>query len=229
MTTRAKGDNDPRAAEYVDSPSMRMRIRDRRRLVVRVDGRYGFYRTELNLAAPNASSCSCPSEESPCKHGRALRKTWRVNPRSFLELESLLDVLSGRGRSAVLDALRTIIFAQPECLGALGIPGFGLDDTEGDDNEAPREVPELRRRAPEWPRFTALQGQYLAFIHQYTQLHRQAPAESDYQRHFKVSPPSVHRMIIALAKRRLIRRDPGQARSVRVLLEADEIPDLDRG
>lgn len=69
--------------------------------------------------------------------------------------------------------------------------------------------------------------QYLAFIHQYTQLHRQAPAESDYQRHFKVSPPSVHRMIIALEKRRLIRRDPGQARSVRVLLEADEIPDLD--
>ena len=85
---------------------------------------------------------------------------------------------------------------------------------------------DVRRRAPERPRFTALQGQYLAFIHQYTQLHRQAPAESDYQRHFKVSPPSVHRMIIALEKRRLIRRDPGQARSVRVLLEADEIPDL---
>jgi len=207
---------------------MRMRIRDGRRLVVRVDGRYGFYRTELNLAAPNASSCSCPSDEFPCKHVRALRKTWRVNPRSFLELESLLDVLSGRGRSAVLEALRTIIFAHPECLGALGIPGFGLDHTEGDDDEAPSEVPELRRRAPERRRFTALQGQYLAFIQQYTQLHRQAPAESDLQRHFEVSPPSVHRMIIALEKRQLIRRDPGQARSVRVLLEADEIPELDR-
>lgn len=35
-------------------------------------------------------------------------------------------------------------------------------------------------------------------------------------------------MIIALENRRLIRRGPGQARSVRVLLEADEIPDLDR-
>ena len=84
MTAQAKGDRDPRAAEYVDSSSMRMRIRDGRRLVVRVDGRYGFYRTELNLAAPNASSCSCPSDEFPCKHVRALRKTWRVNPRSFL-------------------------------------------------------------------------------------------------------------------------------------------------
>ena len=227
LTARAKGGGDPRAAEYVDSPSMRMRIRDGRRLVVRVDGRYGFYRTELNLAAPNASSCSCPSEESPCKHVRALRKTWRVNPRSFLELESLLDVLSRRGRGAFLEALRTIIFAHPECLGALGIPGFGLDDTERDDDEAPREVTDVPRRAPERLRFTALQGQYLAFIHQYTQLHRQAPAESDYQRHFKVSPPSVHRMIVALEKRRLIGRAPGQARSVRVLLEADQIPSLD--
>ena len=207
---------------------MRMRIRDGRRLVVRVDGRYGFYRTELNLAAPNGSSCSCPSEESPCKHVRALHKTWRVNPRSFLELESLFDVLSGRGRSAFLEALRTIIFAHPECLGALGVPGFGLDDTEGDDDEAPREVPEVRRRAPEPPRFTALQGQYLAFIYQYTQLHRQAPAESDLQRHFEVSPPSVHRMIIALEKRRLIHRTPELARSVRVLMAAEEIPDLDQ-
>ena len=158
---------------------------------------------------------------------RALRKTWRVNPRSFLELESLLDVLSRRGRRAFLEALRTIIFAHPECLDALGIPGFRLDDTERDDDDPPREVPDVRRGAPERLRFTALQGQYLAFIHQYTQLHRQAPAESDYQRHFKVSPPSVHRMIVALEKRRLIRRDPGQARSVRVLLAADEIPDLE--
>lgn len=205
---------------------MRMRIRDGRRLVVRVDGRYGFYRTELHLDAPNASSCSCPSDESPCKHVRALRKTWRVNPRSFLELESLLEVLSRRGRGAFLEALRTIILAHPECLGALGIPGFGLD-TEGDDAEAPRDAPDVRRRAPERPRFTALQGQYLAFIHQYTQLHRQAPAESDLQRHFKVSPPSVHRMIIALEQRQLIHRTPGLARSVRVLLAADEIPDLD--
>lgn len=227
MTTRAKGGGDPRAAEYVDSPRMRMRIRDGRRLVVRVDGRHGFYRTELNLAAPNASSCSCPSEESPCKHVRALRKTWRVNPRSFLELESLLDALSRRGRSAFLEALRTIIFAHPECLGALGIPGFGLDDTEGDDDEAPREVSEVRRRAPERRRFTALQGQYLAFIQQYTQLHRQAPAELDFQRHFKVSPPSVHRMINALEQCQLIHRNPRHARSVRVLLEADEIPEFD--
>jgi hypothetical protein len=227
LTARAKGGGDPRAAEYVDSPSMRMRIRDGQRLVVRVDGRYGFYRTELNLAAPNAGFCSCPSDESPCKHVRALRKTWRVNPSSFLDLENLLDVLSGRGRSALLDALRTIILAHPECLGALAIPGFRLDNTAGDDDEEPREVPEVRRRAPQPRRFTALQGQYLAFIQQYRRLNRRSPAESDFQRHFKVSPPSVHRMIKALERCQLIRRDPGKARSVQLLLDADEIPDLD--
>jgi len=221
------GGADPRAAEYVDSPSMRMRIRDGERLVVRIDGHYGFYRTELNLAAPSTGYCSCPSDESPCKHVRALRKTWRVNPHSFLDLEDLLDVLSGRGESAVLDALRTVILAHPESLGALGVPGFEPDDPEGQGDEVPRELLDVRRNAPAERRFTALQGQYLAFIHQYTQLHRQAPSESDCQRHFKVSPPSVHRMIVALEKRRLIRRDPGQARSVRVLLAVNEIPDLE--
>lgn len=206
---------------------MRMRIRDGRRLVARIDGRYGFYRTELNLAAPKASSCSCPSDESPCKHVRALRRTWRINPRSFLELESMLDALSRRGRSAIFEALRTIIFAHPECLGALGIPGFRLDDSEGDDDEATQEVPDMQRSVPERRGFTALQGQYLAFIQQYTRLHRRPPAESDLQRHFKVSPPSVHRMINALEHRQLIHRTPGLARSVRVLPAPDEIPELD--
>ena len=95
---------------------MRMCIRDERRLVVRVDEHYGFYRTEINLAARNASSCSCPSEESPCKHVRALRKTWRVNPQSFLEIQTVRDPLSRRGRRAFLEALRTIVLAHPECL-----------------------------------------------------------------------------------------------------------------
>ncbi len=180
MTSRAKGGGDPRAAEYVDSPSMRMRIRDGRRLVVGIDGRFGFCRTELDLAARNAGSCSCPSEESPCKHVRALRKTWRLNPRSFLDIQSVLDMLARRGRGTLVEAMRTIVLANPECLGAIGVPGFSSIDAEGDDNEAPRELPGLRRGEPERRRFTALQGQYLAFIQQYTALRRQAPAESDF-------------------------------------------------
>ena len=40
--------------------------------------------------------------------------------------------------------------------------------------------------------FTPKQGQYLAYIHLYTRLHRRLPAETDMQQYFRVSPPSVH-------------------------------------
>ena len=36
--------------------------------------------------------------------------------------------------------------------------------------------------------FTPKQGQYLAFIHLYTRLHRRPPAETDMQEYFRVSP-----------------------------------------
>ena len=55
-------------------------------------------------------------------------------------------------------------------------------------------------------RFTPLQGQYLAFIDAYTRIHRVAPAEADMQRFFRVSPPSVHRMVLALEERGLQER-----------------------
>ena len=62
--------------------------------------------------------------------------------------------------------------------------------------------------------YTATQGQYLAFIYYYTKTHGVPPAEADMQRYFKVSPPSVHNMIVTLEKRRLIARTPGVARSI---------------
>ena len=46
------------------------------------------------------------------------------------------------------------------------------------------------------PRFTPKQGQYLAFIDAYTRVHRRPPAEHEMQRHFGVTPPSVHQMIL---------------------------------
>src|SRR5258708_2689741 len=57
-------------------------------------------------------------------------------------------------------------------------------------------------------RFTAKQGQYLAFIHTYTLLHRESPAEADFQRFFQVTPPAIHDMIVALERRGLISRVP---------------------
>jgi repressor LexA len=70
------------------------------------------------------------------------------------------------------------------------------------------------------------QGQYLAFIHLYTQLNGQAPGELDMQRYFRVSPPSVHDMILMLERKGLISRTPGVARSVRVLVPKEKLPEL---
>ena len=74
--------------------------------------------------------------------------------------------------------------------------------------------------------YTVTQGQYLAFIYYYTKLHGVPPAEADMQCYFKVSPPSVHNMIVTLERRRLIARTPGAARSIRLLLSRDQLPDL---
>ncbi len=74
--------------------------------------------------------------------------------------------------------------------------------------------------------YTPTQGQYLAFIYYYTKLNGVAPAEADFQRYFKVSPPSVHQMIVTLEKRSLIERVPGMGRSIRLRLSRDQLPDL---
>jgi predicted RNase H-like HicB family nuclease len=97
--------------------------------------------------------------------------------------------------------------------------------------ETGRSIPEPKGRlqpakaAPK-PGYTELQGRYLAFIDAYTKMHRQPPAESDLQRHFGVTPPSIHQMILTLHRKGLIERTPGAARSIRVVLPADELPPL---
>lgn len=75
-------------------------------------------------------------------------------------------------------------------------------------------------------RFTEKQGQYLAFIYAYTKLNRRPPAEADMQSFFQVTPPSVHRMVLDLEARGLIRRQPGQARSIELLVPPESLPVL---
>ncbi|MGO8919834.1 MAG: LexA family protein [Stellaceae bacterium] len=82
---------------------------------------------------------------------------------------------------------------------------------------------------PSAPRFTPKQGQYLAFIHAYTLVLGRPPAEADLQRHFGVTPPSVHQMVLTLERARLIRRKPGVARSIEVLIEPTALPPLQPG
>lgn len=75
--------------------------------------------------------------------------------------------------------------------------------------------------------FTHKQGQFLAFIHCYSRLHRRPPAEADLVRFFQLTAPSVHGMIVKLGEIGLLERTPGAARSLRVKLPEDEIPRLE--
>ncbi|MDP7293012.1 MAG: MarR family transcriptional regulator [Verrucomicrobiota bacterium] len=76
------------------------------------------------------------------------------------------------------------------------------------------------------PRFTAKQGQYLAFIYAYTCVLRRPPAEADMQRHFQVTPPTVHQMVLTLERVGLIQRRPGKPRSIQLLVAPEDLPIL---
>lgn len=75
--------------------------------------------------------------------------------------------------------------------------------------------------------FTDKQGHYLAFIYTYAHMFGRPPAEADMQRHFQVTPPSVHQMILTLERNGLIRRQPGVARSIQILVAPEDLPILD--
>jgi Mn-dependent DtxR family transcriptional regulator len=74
--------------------------------------------------------------------------------------------------------------------------------------------------------FTEKQGQYLAFIYAYTRVLGRPPAEADIQRYFKVTPPTVHQMVLTLERIGLIRRTPGVGRSIELLVEPESLPVL---
>lgn len=74
--------------------------------------------------------------------------------------------------------------------------------------------------------FTEKQGQYLAFIHAYTKINQRPPAEADMQRYFRVTPPTVHQMVLNLDRAQLIDRVLGKPRSIRVLVNPDNLPAL---
>ena len=73
--------------------------------------------------------------------------------------------------------------------------------------------------------FTEKQGQYLAYIYPYPRLHRRPPAETDMQQYFRVSPPSVHQMVLTLERARLIKKKTRIARSIELLVDPEHLPD----
>jgi len=61
----------------------------------------------------------------------------------------------------------------------------------------------------------------------YTTVMGRPPAEADIQKYFKLTPPSVHNMIMTLERRGLIRRTPRQARAIEVSVPREELPTLE--
>ncbi len=86
---------------------------------------------------------------------------------------------------------------------------------------------QMRRRLDNKPEYTPRQGQFLAFIHYYSKLNGCPPAENDMVRYFRITPPSAHQMVVTLEQRGLIERVPGRARSIRLLLDREDLPDLE--
>ena len=75
-------------------------------------------------------------------------------------------------------------------------------------------------------KFTPKQGQYLAYIYNYSVMFGKAPAETELQAFFGTSAPTVHQMILKLEERGFISRISGQARSIQLLIDPESVPRL---
>ena len=129
--------------------------------------------------------------------------------------------LRGNLYAAAKKPVRTVLGGRVYILKVGVFESFGEDAFSVSIDPAPKLDPSIA------PSFTAKQGQYLAFIYNYTKLHRRAPAESDLQRYFQVSPPSIHEMIKTLERNGLIERTPGRARSIQLLVPPEHVPRLE--
>ena len=125
-----------RVAEYVDSERMRLRLKVGDKIACTIDGNYGTYRTQASLKRKRlVASCSCPSDFYPCKHVDALLKTYRINPRSFIDFD--VDVMKGKRlakmeRPELLRLIRRMVLSSPLSLSVMGVRGFEVEDEEGD-------------------------------------------------------------------------------------------------
>jgi hypothetical protein len=129
--------------------------------------------------------------------------------------------LRGNLYAAAKRPVRTAIRGEVYILKVRISESFGADAFEVSIDPAPKLDPSVP------PSFTAKQGQYLAFIYNYAKIHRVAPAETDLERYFQVSPPAIHDMIKTLERNGLIRKSPGQARSICLLVQPEHLPRLE--
>lgn len=79
------------------------------------------------------------------------------------------------------------------------------------------------------PVFTPTQGRFLAFIYTYRLVNGRPPAEADIPRFFRTTPPPVRQMVVGLERAGWILRKPGVARSIAVLVDRHDLPELEPG
>jgi hypothetical protein len=128
MATRKKPTFEDRVAEYVDSDRLTHRLRQGEQVSARIAGSFGFYRTQAELGKKVTGECSCPSELQPCKHVHALRKTWGINPESFLDLDWFLDELLAQSKQELIKVIGQMVLQFPENLSLFDVPGFEMPD-----------------------------------------------------------------------------------------------------
>ena len=128
-------DWEDRVMEYVNSPRLRRRLRLAKTIMCTIDGNSGIYSTRAIIGRKSGDVCTCPVGEGVggCKHTEALRRTYKLKPRSFADIHTVLKKLEKKEKSELMAVLREMVIRAPATLGALGIKGF--DEDPGDDDE----------------------------------------------------------------------------------------------
>lgn len=76
-------------------------------------------------------------------------------------------------------------------------------------------------------RLSRSQGQLVAYVYWYTNVHRIPPSENEIAEFLGGRSPSAHVMMVRRGCRGVLTRRPGEPRSLKVLLPREAIPDLE--
>lgn len=137
---------EERVGEYVDAPTLRMRLRSGKSLSCRIRGNFGVYATSATVGRKTGGTCTCPADDRPCKHIEALRRTYRANRASFADLDKVLDELSRQTKAELLEVVRDMALRAPQALAVLAVDGFDDDAAEEDEDEWLDEGPVISIR-----------------------------------------------------------------------------------
>lgn len=75
--------------------------------------------------------------------------------------------------------------------------------------------------------YSPRQGQFIAFIHNFTKVSGQAPTDRDVERYFKISSSGAREMIERLEWGKFVASSDDKPRRLRVLIPAEQVPELE--